>query len=128
MATASDGETGILMFAHGARDARWAEPFLRVADRVRAGAPDVPIELAYLEFMTPDLREAVRRLAARGVRRIRVVPLFFGPGGHLRTDVPRLIAEEMATHPGLVIELAPAAGEDPGVADAIAAYCLKEQA
>ena len=128
MANAPDGTTGILMFAHGARDARWAEPFMRVADRVRAAAPDVPVELAYLEFMTPDLREAVRRLAARGVRRIRVVPLFFGPGGHLRTDVPRLIAEEMATHPGLVIELAPAAGEDPGVADAIAAYCLKEQA
>jgi sirohydrochlorin cobaltochelatase len=128
MANAPDGTVGILMFAHGARDARWAEPFLRVAERVRTAAPDVPVELAYLEFMTPDLREAVRRLAARGVRRIRVVPLFFGPGGHLRTDVPRLIAEEMATHPGLVIELAPAAGEDPGVADAIAAYCLKEQA
>ena len=128
MARASDDKTGILMFAHGARDARWAEPFLRVAERVRTAAPDVPVELAYLEFMTPDLREAVRRLVARGVRRIRVVPLFFGPGGHLRTDVPRLIAEEMATHPGLVIELAPAAGEDPGVADAIAAYCLKEQA
>ena len=117
-------KAGILIFAHGARDPRWAEPFLRVAEQVRAAAPDIPVELAYLDFMTPDLREAVHRLAARGVERIRVVPLFLGPGGHLRTDVPNLIAEEMAANPRLAIELAPAAGEDPGVVAAIAAYCL----
>lgn len=125
MTKGSDGTTGILMFAHGARDPRWAEPFVRIAERVRLAAPGVAVELAFLELMAPDMREGMERLVARGVRRIRIVPLFFGPGGHLRTDVPRLVAEEMAAHPGLVIELAPAAGEDPAVADAIAAYCLK---
>ena len=29
----------VILFAHGARDPRWAEPFLRVADRVREDAP-----------------------------------------------------------------------------------------
>jgi sirohydrochlorin cobaltochelatase len=125
MAEAGGGAVGIVMFAHGARDPRWAEPFLRIAEQVRATAPGTPVELAYLDFMTPDLREAIHRLVARGVSRIRVVPLFFGPGGHLRTDVPNLIAEETAAHPRLVIELAPAAGEDPGVVAAIAAYCVR---
>ena len=31
-------------------------------------------------------------MAAAGVRRIRVVPMFFGRGGHLREDFPRQLA------------------------------------
>ena len=33
----------IVLFAHGARDPRWAEPFEAVAGRVRAAAPDCRI-------------------------------------------------------------------------------------
>jgi sirohydrochlorin cobaltochelatase len=118
---------GLLLFAHGARDARWAEPFLQVAAAVRRQAPDVPVELAYLEFMAPDLAAGLRRLAGLGARRIRVVPLFFGVGGHLRNDVPALIAAAAGEWPDLAIELAPAAGEDAGVVAAIAAYCLGQR-
>jgi len=116
---------GVLMFAHGARDPRWAEPFLRVAERVRAAAPEMSVELAYLELMEPDLLTGVRRLAARGAKQIRVVPLFFGSGGHLRGDVPALIRQALAEMPGVSIELARAAGEDEGVVAAITAYCLR---
>ncbi len=116
---------GVLMFAHGARDPRWAEPFLRIAERVRTAAPDVPVELAYLELMAPDLLTGVRRLAARGVKEVRVVPLFFGSGGHLRGDVPALIRQATTEMPGVSIELARAAGEDDGVVAAITAYCLR---
>ena len=118
-------EFGVLLFAHGARDPRWAEPFLRIAGHVRAAAPGVPVELAYLELMKPDLLTGVRCLAERGVREVRVVPLFFGSGGHLRSDVPALIRQALDEMPGLSIELAPAAGEDDGVVAAITAYCLR---
>lgn len=120
-----DADFGVLMFAHGARDPRWAEPFMRVAERVRAAAPGVPVELAYLELMAPDLLTGVRRLAGRGAKQIRIVPLFFGSGGHLRGDVPALIRQAEEEMPGLSIELARAAGEDDGVVAAITAYCLR---
>jgi sirohydrochlorin cobaltochelatase len=117
--------TGVLLFAHGARDARWADPFRAVAERVRADAPALPLELAFLEFMPPDLPEAARRLAAAGVTRIEVVPLFFGPGGHLRSEVPALAAAARAGLPGVTIEIAAAAGVDPGVVAALADYALR---
>ncbi len=117
--------TGIILFAHGARDARWADPFRAVAEHVALAAPALPQELAFLEFMTPDLAEAARRLARRGVTRIEVVPLFFGPGGHLRTEVPALAAAAMAALPGVEIAIAPAAGVDPGVVSALAGYALQ---
>ena len=98
---------------------------MRVAERVRSAAPDRSIELAYLEFLEPDLPEAARRLAAGGTTVIRVVPLFFGRGGHLRNAVPKLIAETAREMPGVELELGDAAGEDAAVIEAIAAFFLR---
>lgn len=119
-----EGAAGVILFAHGARDARWAEPFGRVAEKVRADAPGLWVEIAFLEFMTPDLATSVGRLSEKGVTNIRVIPLFFGQGGHLRSEVPRLIEGIAATLPGVRIDLAPAAGDDEKVIQALAAYCL----
>lgn len=117
--------TAVILFAHGARDPRWAEPFLRIVDRVRATAPDLAVELAYLEHLAPNLEDAARGLALAGAGAIRVVPLFFGRGGHLRVDVPRLVAAIAAELPDVTIELAPPAGDDDAVIDALAAFCVR---
>ncbi|MGE8472690.1 MAG: CbiX/SirB N-terminal domain-containing protein, partial [Paraburkholderia hospita] len=55
------GAHGIVLFAHGARDARWAEPFERLSARLRElrGPSAGPVSLAFLELMTPDLPGAV---------------------------------------------------------------------
>ena len=115
----------VILFAHGARDPRWAEPFLRVVERVRAATPDLAVELAYLEHLEPNLAVAARRLAEGGARSIRVVPLFLGRGGHLRIEVPRLVAATAAALPEVAIELALPAGDDDAVIEALAAFCLR---
>jgi sirohydrochlorin cobaltochelatase len=114
----------LILFAHGARDPQWSAPFQRVLEQVRAQAEDTEAVLAYLEFMAPDLPTAVRDLVARGHREIRVVPLFLGPGGHLRHELPALVRSAEREHPGVAIVVAPAAGQDEGVIAALAAYAL----
>jgi sirohydrochlorin cobaltochelatase len=115
----------IILLAHGARDPRWSEPFERIAERVRAAAPDLLVEMAYLDHIAPDIAEAARRLAAQGARRIRVVPLFFGRGGHLREDVPRQLEAVAEAMRGVALDLALPAGEDDAVVDALAAFCVR---
>jgi len=117
--------TGVILFAHGARDPVWAEPFRRIAERLRRQAPDLLFELAFLEFIAPDLPAAARLLAGRGARRIEIVPLFLGPGGHLRRELPGLAASIMDELPGVEVGIAPAAGEDDEVIGALAAYALR---
>ena len=115
---------GLLLFAHGARDPRWAEPFEQVVQRVRQRDPALTVELAYLELMAPSLRDAGRSLVDFGCQRIDVVPLFLGAGGHVRKDLPVLLDELRAAHPGVQWHLRRAIGELDRVIDAMADAAL----
>ncbi|HEV7914948.1 MAG TPA: CbiX/SirB N-terminal domain-containing protein [Albitalea sp.] len=115
---------GLLLFAHGARDSRWALPFEDIVDRVRLRAPQVPVVLGFLEFMTPGFAEAGHSLAAAGCDRVDVVPLFLGAGGHVRKDIPELLLELEAAHPQVHWELRPAIGEVDSVVEAMAMASL----
>ncbi|KAI3598708.1 Sirohydrochlorin cobaltochelatase CbiX(small) [Cupriavidus necator H850] len=114
----------LVLFAHGARDARWREPFDRLQQKVAAALPGCEVRLAFLELMTPALPDALADLAARGVSDATVVPVFLGQGGHLRRDLPALLDQCRQTHPGLRIHCATAAGEADAVLEAMAAYCV----
>ena len=116
--------TGLILFAHGARDARWREPFERLQRKVQAARPDVAVGLAFLELMQPDLVAAADALAASGCRTLRIVPVFLGQGGHVREDLPAAVEEVRARHPGLSIELRLAIGEDDAVLDQIVITAL----
>ena len=116
---------GLLLFAHGARDPNWALPFEAVAARVRERAAAMPVRLAFLEFMPPGLADAGAELAAAGCRRVDVVPLFLGAGGHVRKDLPLLLERLRARHPAVDWRLQPAVGEVASVVDAMADAALQ---
>jgi sirohydrochlorin cobaltochelatase len=116
---------GLVLFAHGARDPRWAEPFVRIAALLRKRAPDLAVEIAYLELMAPNLADAVATLVTRGCDRVRVVPVFLGQGGHVRRDLPALAEAIRARHPALDLAISASIGEDDDVLAAIAAYCVR---
>ncbi len=115
---------GLLLFAHGARDPRWAEPFEDVARRVREQRPGVAVSLAFLELMTPDIASAGAMLAAAGCTSVAVVPLFLGAGGHVRKDIPALLDALRAAHPDVTWTLTPAVGELAPVIAAMAATAV----
>jgi sirohydrochlorin cobaltochelatase len=112
--------TGLLLFAHGARDPAWARPFEAVAQRCRALRPDLPVALAFLDFIRPDLVGAGATLAAQGCKVVDVLPLFLGAGGHVRKDIPVLMARLQAEHPGVRWTLHAAVGESPALIEAMA--------
>ena len=120
--------SGIILFAHGARDPQWAIPFQRIRTLLERRAAGTPIELAFLESMRPDLADAMRALAGRGVERVTVVPLFMAQGNHLRNDLPELVRRASVDNPGLGVRTAPAIGDVDALLDAIAQWILREDA
>lgn len=111
---------GIVLFAHGARDPRWAAPFEAVAARLRQRLPGTAVRLAYLELMVPDLPAAAAELVAAGCTDVVVLPLFLGAGRHVRNDLPQIVQTLRAAHPRVRWSLQPPVGELPSVIDAMA--------
>lgn len=115
----------IVLFAHGSRDPEWARPFERISAEVARRLPQASVCIAYLESMRPTLEEAVAALAAAGSKSIRVVPLFFAPGGHVKEDLPRLVSLLAAAHRDVELVLERPIGEQPEVIAAIAAAIVR---
>ena len=116
-------QRALILFAHGARDPAWAGPVNAVAKSLRQLMPDLPICVAFLEFMNPSLEEAIATLvAAYPSRQIKVdiLPFFIAQGGHLREDVPRLLENATQRHDGISLRLLPALGELTAVQSAMA--------
>jgi sirohydrochlorin cobaltochelatase len=113
---------GIILFGHGSREPEWAQPLQSIAHELSG---QFVVELAYLERMKPTLDEAVDSAVAKGARRVRIVPVFLGVGGHLKTDLPRLVEAARARHAGLEIVLEQTIGERKEITDAIAAVISK---
>ena len=109
----------LILFGHGARDARWREPFDRLASLWKAQQPGVLVELAFLELMQPSLEGAITPLLAAGATEVVVVPVFFGQGGHLRNDFPVLLSACREKFPTIALSTTPAVGEDEAVLQAI---------
>jgi sirohydrochlorin cobaltochelatase len=122
--TMTTNTRSLVLFAHGARDPRWAGPFQRLQEIVQQQKPEVAVHLAYLELMTPRLPELTAELVAKGCKEITVVPIFFGQGGHVLRDLPIILEQLKGQYPGLSLGVVPAVGEDAEVLQAIARYCV----
>lgn len=116
---------GLLLLAHGARAAGWAQPFHEIRRRLEAMCPGTPVSLAFLDFIEPDFHAACAQLAAAGAKRIVVCPLFLGVGGHVAADLPRLVDAARAHWPALSFTCAPTLGEDARLLQAIADACAR---
>jgi sirohydrochlorin cobaltochelatase len=117
-------KSALVLFAHGARDAQWSEPFRAMQKAVASRRPDLTVQLAFLEIMKPALADCVARLAGEGHGRIVIAPLFLAQGGHLKKDLPRLLKELGTRHPAADISVLPPIGEVTELLDAISEWLV----
>ena len=117
-------KSALVLFAHGARDARWSEPFRAMRKAVVGKRPDLTVELAFLEIMQPSLADCVARLAGDGHERIVIAPLFLAQGAHLKKDLPRLLKDLGAKHPASDISVLPPIGEVAELLNAISDWLV----
>ena len=117
--------TALILFAHGARDPEWANPMRRVQAAIRQRMTSVPVELAFLEFMTPTLPERAAELIAQGADKIVVMPMFVARGGHLKKETPEMMEKLRSAHPEVQFSLGGVIGEQEIVVQAMATATLE---
>ncbi|WP_426304158.1 sirohydrochlorin chelatase [Acidovorax facilis] len=106
-------QAAIILFAHGSRDPLWRAPMEAVAVRIATQDPNRQVVCAYLELCTPSLPDATSQVVALGATQVTVVPMFLGTGKHAREDLPLLVQDLRAAHPGVQFHVQTAIGEDP---------------
>lgn len=118
--------TGVVLFAHGSRDAEWSAPFERLARALRERHPAARVVIAYLDIQSPTLDDAIAALVADGATEVVVAPLFIAPGGHVRRDLPRLAAGLRVRYPGVTLRVLSTIGESEPLLEAIASWIAGE--
>lgn len=65
-------------------------------------------------------------LSSDGVSRATLVPLFLGQGGHLKQDLPELVASIRERFPSVVLKTTAAIGDSEQFTAMIAAWALEQ--
>jgi len=116
----------IVLFAHGARDLRWARPLERLQAELARIRPDAMVRIAFLELQGPDLRQTLTALAAAGARRIDIAPIFWSQGGHIAVELPALVEAFAASQPAIELRVLPVLAELPGMNEFVARAILAQ--
>jgi sirohydrochlorin cobaltochelatase len=80
----------LLLIGHGSRDMEAIAEYNQFAASLSAQLR-LPVQPCFLEFADPPIVEGVRACVALGAQRIIALPLFLGPAGHQKNDVPALL-------------------------------------
>ncbi|MCT4352820.1 sirohydrochlorin chelatase [Streptomyces sp. Je 1-79] len=112
---ARHGGPTLVAVGHGSRDPRARAALSQLVERVRELRPGLDVRLAHIELNAPLLTDVLDDLAA-GEQDAVLVPLLFGPGYHVKHDLPGAaaavpdgrvrIAAPLGPHPLLVEALA----------------------
>jgi sirohydrochlorin ferrochelatase len=114
-----DPKTAVILVDHGSRRPE-ANAMLDAVAQLYARQAGVPIvEPAHMELAPPSIAEAFARCVARGATTVVVAQYFLSPGRHSRSDIPALVAEAAAAHPGVAWRISEPLGIDPRLADVL---------
>jgi len=90
----------VLLVAHGSRAAAGRVELLALADAVAEARVGTQVRTGFLEMSDPPASTVLDGLLDDGVRDVIVVPLMLFAAGHAKSDVPALVLEARANHPG----------------------------
>lgn len=85
---AMDDKTALILLAHGSRDTRWKEPFVKIKNEIQKEHFFQQVELAFFELDSPLLEDVVTKFEKQGYREIKIEPLLLASGFHIQKDLP----------------------------------------
>lgn len=109
-------QTGVIILAHGSKREETKETLHEIVNMVKIeGGFDV-VEEAYLQFCSPTLADAVKKVVEQSIKQIVIVPYFLFKGIHNTEDIPGEIERLKAEYDGLEIIFGQPLGTDKRLA------------
>jgi sirohydrochlorin ferrochelatase len=113
MKSTPNNETiGVILVDHGSKFTAANDMLNDVVALFRQTSDYRIVEPAHMELAEPDIAAAFAACVRQGARRIIVHPYFLSPGRHSTTDIPRLVRQAAAAHPGIAFDVTQPLGLD----------------
>lgn len=115
----------LLIVAHGSRREQSNSEVKLLAEKVAANIVFAIDEVlvAFLEFASPSIAEAINTSFTQGVEEIIVLPYFLSTGNHVIRDIPSEINNAMKRWPDRKVALLSHIGAADEMADLIGKCC-----
>lgn len=117
-----NSEWGVVLLAHGSqRGTHTIDGLREMVSRlqVRLADNNARVRMACLEFIQPDLPQAVGGLVSEGCTDITVMPFLLGQGTHTTDDLEEEIARSLEVFPQARIKASDVFGPDPALVDIV---------
>ena len=124
---APNANWGVVLLAHGSQRGNDTIDGLREMVRrlqERLGKRGATVKMACLEFIQPDLPQAVAGLVSEGCTDITVMPFLLGQGTHTTDDLEEEIGKSLEAHPQARIKASDVFGSDPALVEIVARRVL----
>jgi len=115
----------LLIIGHGSRRASSNNEVREVANKVK-NSVKIPVDdvaVAFLEFESPSIHEALNEGFSQGVEDVLVLPYFLAGGNHVVRDIPEEINKLLSQWPDKTITILPHIGASAGMAELISRAC-----
>jgi len=109
----------LLIVDHGSRRDEANRLLAQVESLLRERDAFPIVHHAHMELAPPTIADAFDRCVADGATEIVVHPYFLGPGKHYRVDIPALVEEAAAKHPGVAWRVTDPLGLHPKILDVV---------
>jgi sirohydrochlorin ferrochelatase len=106
----------ILLIDHGSRKSESNEQLSQMARLVEEMAPaGTRVFAAHMELAEPDVATGFASCVEAGATEVVAVPYMLAKGRHAAEDIPRLVQEAAASHPGIATRITEPLGVHPGL-------------
>jgi sirohydrochlorin ferrochelatase len=112
-------QRALLLIDHGSRKQEANNLLPEVARMLKAMSDFDIVYYAHLELAEPTILQGFDACVAEGAAEVIVHPYFLSPGRHSTLDIPRMVAEAAARHPGVRYRITEPLGLHPKIGELI---------
>ncbi|MHC4090623.1 MAG: sirohydrochlorin chelatase [Planctomycetota bacterium] len=103
----------LILIAHGSPSRHWRASVEKLTESLQVDLGRDRVHLCYMEGDPPTLMDVASDAVRRGIKRLRVLPLFLTSEGHVDRNIRPLVDEVCRAHGDVDIELLPPVGQHP---------------